>query len=304
MKLGRWGSIMVLAVILGMTGCQSSGSQTSGQVPAASSEPATSAGQGTAGGSGSALSAAAAMPLGPYLPSAQLQAQLDDMRLRLVTRCMDSAGFGYPVIVEDPMSYGADPGNSAFYVFGATDMAVAAKYGYHETDVAVAHRHTVNGGKLPKMRALPAAEITQLGTCNEQVSNQVGNPGWKSEIQNLAWTAWQQSKSDPRVVAGFQKWSACMVRKGFRYDTPLDALVGQPAGSNRAVQWNAPDPSQLEVSTAEADVACKTVTGLLSVWRAVLVQDQQALVTKNLPSLRSGLEEFDANMKREQQLLS
>jgi hypothetical protein len=303
MKLSRWRSIMIMITIAGVTGCQSSGSGAAGQVSVASSNPVTSASQEAASGSSSAA-AAAAMPLGPYLPSAQMQAQLDDMQLRLAAQCMNSAGFSYPVIVEDPMSYGADPGSSAFYVFGATDMTVAAKYGYHETDVAVSHRHTVDGGKGPKLLSLPTAEVTQLGKCNDQVSTQVGNPEWKSLIQNLSWTAWQESKSDPRVVAGFQKWSACMAQKGFNYDTPLDALVGEPAGSNRAVQWNAPNPSQLEIGTAETDVSCKTSTGLLSLWKTVLVQDQQALVTKNLPGLRAGLQEFNANIKREQQLLA
>ena len=95
-----------------------------------------------------------------------------------------------------------------------------------------------------------------------------------------------------------------MAGKGFHYENPLEALVGQTEGSSRADQWDTAAASSLEIETAETDVACKQKTGLLTVWRSILVQNQAGLVAKNLPALQQGVAEFNAIFAQEQQLLS
>jgi hypothetical protein len=67
------------------------------------------------------------------------------------------------------------------------------------------------------------------------------------------------AEADSRVRDVIAKWSECMARSGYQYET-----VWEP--NDRA--W--PDPANdEEIATAKADVACKQETNLVGTWAAV-----------------------------------
>jgi hypothetical protein len=292
----RWLAVVIPA--MGIAACAASaGSVGNTESPASASS----------GNSASVTGHAQGVPLTAYWPSAQRQAELDNMFNALQARCMQGAGYNYPVVVEAPATFGADPGDSQFYVFGATSMSVASEYGYHMTDVTTnGKRHTASGVPVPSRASLSAAEETQLQSCGTQVAQETDqyDSNWSVLVQNLGQTAWDSSMSNPVVTAAFKNWSACMASKGFHYENPLEAMVGEVEGSSRADEWDTAVASSVEIQTAEADVACKQKTGLLTVWLSVLEQDQASLVAKNLPALQDGVTEFNAIFAKEQQLLS
>ena len=97
-------------------------------------------------------------PLSPYWPSGQQQAEQQNLFDVLIAKCMQSSGFNYPTLVFNPVNYGLDPDNGEFYVFGATSVAVASKYGYSQTDLNDYDPHTASGAKIPDRAHMPEAE--------------------------------------------------------------------------------------------------------------------------------------------------
>jgi hypothetical protein len=246
------------------------------------------------------------LPLTSYWPSPQQQADQQNLFAVLLSKCMNGSGFNYPVVEYDPISYGLDPGNGSFYVFGATSMAVAEKYGYSETDLTAIHPHTASGVKVPKPSQLSTAELTALEACTEKLGQEVavdGSAGVPALVQEISVQAWDESKTNQQVLTNFKAWSACMASAGFRYANPLMALVGQVEGSTRAGLWDTPTPTSLQIQTAGRDVTCKQRTDLLTTWIRVLYDDQEALLTPNLPELRQGIAQFTAIIAKEQRLV-
>ena len=243
------------------------------------------------------------LPLTPYYASTQELAQDQNAQNALLSRCAQRAGFNYPVIVNQPETYGGDPGNGLFYDFGVVSLKFAETYGYHDTTTSVRH-HTTSGAPIPSFGSLPVAEQRVLQQCLAQMTRQTrADDNWSVLVQNLALEAWDASKADPGVVADFKRWSACMSAHGFDYATPLQALAGEPGGSARAIQWQTASPSQLEITTATTDVKCKEKTGLIVGWIKALVGYQDRLLEKNLPRLRANLAQFDRQVKAEGKLV-
>lgn len=270
-------------------------------LPSASSAPLISGSVPSLGETSNSL----VLPLTPYYPSPEQFANLGTMRDELLSRCMERVGFSFPIIIHEPVSFGSDPGRGQFYDFGVTSLSFAARYGYHDTSVAYPIR-TESGDRVPQSATLSAAETSAERDCATQVDGKTGylNSNWNVLVQGLGVAAWQRANADPRVLAGFRRWSSCMMAKGFDYSTPLRAVVGQLGNSKAAIRWITPVASQLEIQTATADAACKQHTGLLKIWIAVLVAFQRAVLSANMPRLRANLVQFAAIYHKEQLLLA
>ena len=243
------------------------------------------------------------LPLTPYYPSAQDQAEQQNLQNQLVSRCAQRAGFNYPVVVNGPQTFGGDPGYGQFYDFGVTSLKFAKVHGYHDTSTEMEH-HTASGVPVPSFGSLPAAEQKVVQSCLAQIMRDAKeNSDWGTLVQELGVQAWDESKTSTRMVADFKKWSACMAGHGFDYATPLQALAGEAGGSSRGTQWQTPSATQLEITTATTDVQCKDKVVLIPAWIRTVVGYQRALLQKNLPRLRANLAQFNRLMSAERKLV-
>lgn len=82
---------------------------------------------------------------------------------------------------------------------------------------------------------------------------------------------WIGSKNDPRVKAVFAQWARCMRKHGHRYNDPMEA--------NNDRRFKTTAPSEPEIATAVADVACKHAVNVVGVWYAVETAYQRHVVS-------------------------
>jgi hypothetical protein len=255
---------------------------------------------------------AVALPLDSYEQvSVQQQVALAAASDLLTQRCMQAAGFSYPTA--------AGPGGGAVTVtsiessgYGLTDLAQAQSLGYKQPKtkptgpdglvlpgfVSVQGKHGTAWtsallGFVPGARAnaprrqgcLQAAYLELYGTLS---GNPAPDPVPAITISSVQWT-----QSDRRVLAVQRAWSACMARRGLTYKTPAQAEGrGWPS-----------TPSPTEITTAVADVGCKTQTNLVNTWLTVEAAYQQALLSQDASSLNQLQANFGALQRRAQAAL-
>jgi hypothetical protein len=249
-----------------------------------------------------------ALPLDSYEQVAvQQQDALAAASDLLTQQCMLAAGFTYTVA--------AEPGGGLATVqsietngYGLTSLAQAQALGYkppkagHGTGPAglVLPGFVGEQGKhgtawtsallgfVPGARArapqregcLQAAYLELYGTLS---GNPNPDPVPAITIQSSQWT-----QSDPRVLAVQRSWSACMARHGLTFKTPTQAEDhGWPSA-----------PTPTEITTAVADVQCKTQTNLVNTWLTVEAAYQQALIGQNASSLAQLQDNFGALLRR------
>jgi len=117
-------------------------------------------------------------------------------------------------------------------------------------------------------------------------------PGYP--VQQLQQQADVRTRKDSRVLAVGAQWSACMRKAGFFYTNPWDA--------NNDPRWtHTNQPTDREIATARADVACRTETGLVDTWYAVLTAHQNQLIEANsalLADLKQYWKVYKANIQK------
>lgn len=231
-------------------------------------------------------------PLDPYLnvggPTYDVEANAYQI---LMERCM--AGFGFTV----------DPRPAVTSVdlragkYGLVNMNDALQFGYNdpltadegaddadaaqpkpEAYYAVAYGEgpsdTYNGMQIPEGGCHGAAQRT-LDDGAAPVADPMFGQALVIRASNLA-------EQDSRVVAAFSAWSECMARSGYDYDDPWEA--------NDDPAFNGPEATQMEISVAAADVACKEEVDLVDTWAAVEVAYQERLIEENSVALTELLE--------------
>jgi hypothetical protein len=238
------------------------------------------------------------LPLTPYVASGEQMTEQLTARDVLVSRCMQKSGFHYtPPVVSSNQAMGADPGVGAAYNFGITSMTLARQFGYEALNPFFpAQAPPRPTGQL--VGQLPAAERAALTSCNQSMR-------WLPDLPQLAQllqiTAWHDTMTGPAAQALFRRWSACMAASGYDYANPVQAALGEPGDSDGPSQWTGASPSQLEIQTAVADVACKDKTGLVPQWIRLLAEAQEALVQHYLPQLQSTIAAYQRDLSRLQQ---
>lgn len=85
-----------------------------------------------------------------------------------------------------------------------------------------------------------------------------------------------EAVSSAQVRATFARWSACMSRYGYKYNSPF-----APAA---AFNLNGP-VSKREIQTAETDLRCKARSNLLDSAYAVQAEYENRLIAENKPAL-------------------
>lgn len=256
-------------------------------------------------------------PVDAYQLTPLQAAQREYVTLRLAQRCMAPFGYAYPPglttgwVDRSVRAYTALRSR----LFGVTDPAAAAAYGYHVPS-------WVSGSPASGTR-LPAAEQAVLsgstkshagrrvpaGGCQGQALDELhraqvrhgasgpdGNGGG-ALAGAIDQRAFASAQADKRVRAAYAAWSTCMRAYGYRYASPLDA-VGDP-------RWNPAEPAApAEKQTATRDVGCQRRVGLLGTEYAVMVGDENAAIARNARTLSAWRPDLAAERAAIAQLLT
>lgn len=226
------------------------------------------------------------LPLEPYLLSTQELADLTTAREVLAGRC--AARFGVTMPAPPPRHRQVGPHTRTERRYGLADPALAADDGYHLGD-----RDPRNLGKMPETNMSATQELVLIGMpehrrvrgqtvpaggCFGEADRKIGgSPDNPDVVGAIDTRSVVRATKDPRVVATFHAWSACMKAKGHHYAAPWDA--------GNDPRFTGPHSSLSEIAVATADVACKKKTNVVGVWYAADVAYQKALIEQNQAAL-------------------
>lgn len=176
-------------------------------------------------------------------------------------------------------------------LFGILNLAEAKTHGYHMPGDVILDSGESMGSKRP----MSAAELDTLfmdvamgdgsaskvneqavpeGGCITEARSRIGDVGASQRLNEAAINyGLDQSDRDPRVIAAFDSWSACMNDRGFAYGTPGDA--------GNDPRWSTSMASQTEIHVATADIECKLKTNLTGVRVAVASAWQTEYITSH-----------------------
>ncbi|MEU0194981.1 hypothetical protein ABZ250_34965, partial [Streptomyces afghaniensis] len=110
-----------------------------------------------------------------------------------------------------------------------------------------------------------------------------GAVGEAEPVRRIDTASVLRAMEDPRVRSAFDRWSACMEKRGHAYDDPWQAI------NDKA--FRRPGVSPREIATAVADVACKRETNLVGVWYAVDAAYQRRMLAAAGEQLLEALKE-------------
>jgi hypothetical protein len=270
--------------LLALTGCSShGGTGTSGAGGAGPSRSGAPAWPATTPQSG--LAKGLVLPLEaymqPYADTVAVQQAID----RLTTQCMKRYGYAYtaPARGMTPPPSSDDSNMSRRY--GITDQDLAARFGYFlgdrdqtppsapkltsaETAVLTGRLALARGSKKAPSQ-IDGKRIPQDG-CLGEATRKIGPRIDESLSSKLDYESLRRSQSDPRVLAVVAAWSRCMKAKGYTVDSPLNAARLTPDRNNGQA-------AQSDITTALADIKCKSQTDLVKIWFTVdsAIQRQQ-----------------------------
>jgi hypothetical protein len=214
----------------------------------------------------------------------------------LTKSCVEQFGFEFAALAWDKSP--ADVPNAGqpvhYRLYGLLDEDHAKQMGYHSYGENLASEAAYADMKLPddyynvvvakfgggvfNGKTIPDGGC--LGAARREVegATDLSMPG------QLAFDAWTASKSDSRVVAAFARWSTCMARSGYRYNTPMAA--------NNDPKWSGEKASAEEIAVAVADVDCKKTTNLAGIRMAVDAAYQREAISQHsadLNAIKAGL---------------
>jgi hypothetical protein len=259
---------------------------------AAQSTPAPARNQHRA----SAPAGPGALPLTAYELTPTQDAQVKYLSQRLTQICMQGFGFDYDSSLSTTSVAESVRVDGEFRTreFGVSDPAAVAEYGYHLPPWTA-------GSVAPTLVAdLPSAQLAVLngtvptygpdhkavprGGCHTSASVQLAQRGIDpsgtdaaAAVGQIEADTFDQAQKDPRVLAVFGAWSACMRAAGYTFATPFTA-AGDP-------RWAASTASAAEIATAQRDLACKTQVGVAGIETAVWTEDQDAAIGRDTATL-------------------
>jgi hypothetical protein len=266
--------VLLVLLVLVLTGCTASDETASTAPP----------------GSGSAILSTAAdphalPPPGAPLPFDQLlrldeaaRQRYQQARQVLVDRCLEAAGFtpvkappippaGYEVRQGgNNVSNITDPAHGYGSVASALTRAAWAEQHAYDTWLELhppseAYRRVQYGTDKP---GHGGTDIGCEGKAQRAISGQdlSAQERLTTFLKPVVNQAWAEATTDPDVVAAQARWSACLARAGYDFDTTWAVQSSPRLGSAGSRDW--------EVRLAHADVACQWSSHLSAVWDRVM----------------------------------
>ncbi|MFF7128198.1 hypothetical protein [Streptomyces sp. NPDC008240] len=247
------------------------------------------------------------LPLETYLLDHEHAGKLEVLLLGLRDACLRDKGFTPPSTNVTRQQAAAGYVRLWRYYdtrrYAISDRATARRYGYHLPPFTRGAAAPVSLGSLSK----PLRQA--MTTCGERAAEEQQakglSPGQERSglATDLKARDFRASQSDPRVLAVFRKWSACMGRKGHPYATPLDAAADRRwklSGRRTAAALRAEVTPQ-EARTAAAEADCAYETNVLGVSFAVEAEYENRDIEKNaevLDGLKADNERAARNIDR------
>ncbi|MFG3213815.1 hypothetical protein [Streptomyces tendae] len=158
--------------------------------------------------------------------------------------------------------------------YGLVDETEAINYGYHlpkvpDFDLKKPSRQAgrVLVGETAEYNGKTVPPGGCVGEASKAVRGDEPDSPMVEAAQRVSVNSFEESRTEPQVLGVIDRWSRCMNGLEFSYASPLD-----PPGvfiDNSTV-------TQLEKSTATADVKCKKETDLVDIWLRVETRIQQA----------------------------
>lgn len=186
-------------------------------------------------------------------------------------------------------------------LYGITDSAVAAQYGYLPVPiplVADPPEETTAQFRLIYLGLRPGqnpAQVSQtespgtargqqipvggcLGSARKTITGQItGRPHGQANLGfELDVAAWVAAWSDSETMRAKSDWSSCLARHGYRMVDPLEGVPTRAEGP----------ASQSEIQQALADISCKESTGFIRKANAVAVRFAQKALLNNKIALQ------------------
>jgi hypothetical protein len=241
-----------------------------------------------------------ALPLTSYQLTETQAADVEYLTLRARQACMKEYGFTFLPDLSASMVgtlAGAERADDT-RLYGVSDPAAVQRYGYHVPPAP-------GSQQLELASKLPAAERAVLdgtvasyggrnvpaGGCLAQSTREIGAEGLGDAtaepgsgapaalVSNIGLDSFNKAQADPRVLAVFARWSACMSAHGDHYSSPFKAAADP--------RWASTTPSAVEIATAKYDVACKVQVNLIGVEYAVVSDYQNAGIALNASAMES-----------------
>lgn len=255
-----------------------------------------------------------ALPIQSYLPTAADQNVVINAEQNLTARCMSRFGFTWTYAPSDVQDY-----DQITRAYGIGDPATAAEYGYHLPASDPSAQKPKTGPRGPAYS--PSELLVLTGSTTGEPAGSGGPTSYKGEsiprggCQGQSRTKitgvdeidptqlaaaiqvamWKKSQTDPRVVAVFKGWAACMSTAGYTYTDPLEAAADP--------RWTTPAATRAEVQTARADVSCKQKTNLIGVWYGVESGYEKAAIQQQIQQLTDIKRRWAAAAKKAADLL-
>lgn len=200
------------------------------------------------------------LPLDTYSLDGPQAARIAVAQDRLIGSCMARRGFQWLRLPERRTESWPNRGR-----YGLIEAEPAKRYGYHplpdpRSEAAEAWIARREEGLTPKERTAAYGRDGTSG-CEQEAARELLRNVPKVDfgrLDRISADTYERAKRHPDVVKAFARWSACMRAEGFRYPDPMAA--------NNDPRWTGDSPSQAEIATARADVACKRRTSLVRVW--------------------------------------
>ncbi|MFI8951481.1 hypothetical protein ACIGO6_33875 [Streptomyces sp. NPDC053750] len=208
----------------------------------------------------------------------------DRARRLLAERCLADRGIGLKL---------PDPGDEPPDVhtndrrYGVTNVQAAARYGYHLPsmwDEEGGRTRTTGWTRKPSAQE----EAALYGEADRPGCYQYADSVLARDVPaaDTRWFAGQsaetleRTETDPAVVRARTRWKTCMDEAGHDYAHPREAI-----GDAR---WDldAPTITEREIETAQADIRCMRLSGLLSTWHRAEVTLQRRIIAEHSQKFR------------------
>ncbi|MGV9882057.1 hypothetical protein [Streptomyces sp. NPDC003006] len=192
----------------------------------------------------------------------------------LVGRCLRRQGIAWQSL---SLPRGeADPTHRRRY--GVMEPLIAERFGYHlppdTPEAAKRQRQHKARARLPMDVQIAAFGKTGTGGCWKKAHTSLLRQGPGPDIDRLYahhTKTLAASRQQAPVTRAVRAWKTCMLAKGYRYEDPYEA------GADKR-WWNSRRPSQRELATAVADVACKEETRLAIIWAGAETRLQREII--------------------------
>ncbi|MFH9425432.1 hypothetical protein [Streptomyces sp. NPDC017529] len=218
------------------------------------------------------------LPIEAYMPTRAQARLVSTSRDTLIDRCMDKAG--YPAWKPAPDLPQVGGKTLTDWRYGIHDATLAAERGYHpEAGEQEAYDAAMSEGAVDES----GAPDDVVKRCVSQADGSVPAAQPADVLQQVSGEAFNESRTDPKVVAAFTKWSSCMKTKGYSYKAPMEANDDPAFADPHKV-------SKQEVKTAQADITCRDEADVARTWFDAEAKLQRSKIAEHLQAISKSAE--------------